>query len=267
VTTIKHQATPLTAGLSWAQSLERLIRLPATFGPWAWWMWANMQLSDMPLLGRTFAWMAGLPLGPYKARGPLANITRKPYISPQAQVYCPVVIYGPGCFIDDFVTIYGDSSSGRVQLGNRVHLNRATILELGQRGQIVIGDDTHVQPGCNLNAFVGSIRIGARAMLAPGCGLFSYDHDFADLSRPMSQQGLTSKGDLVIEDDVWLSAGVKVLDGVHIGRGAIVAAGAVVTADVPAYAIAAGVPARVIRYRGQAPSASNESSVEDPSAG
>ena len=50
--------------------------------------------------------------------------------------------------------------------------------------------------------------------------------------------------------DAWLGAGVKVLKGVTIGEGAVLGAGAVVTHDVPAGAIAAGVPARVIGQRG-----------------
>jgi acetyltransferase-like isoleucine patch superfamily enzyme len=53
-----------------------------------------------------------------------------------------------------------------------------------------------------------------------------------------------------VEDNVWLGANVKVLDGVCIGRDAIVGAGAVVTEDLPALSIAAGMPARVIRTRG-----------------
>jgi acetyltransferase-like isoleucine patch superfamily enzyme len=65
----------------------------------------------------------------------------------------------------------------------------------------------------------------------------------------MREQPLTSRGDIVLEDDVWLGANVVVLDGVTIGRGAIVGAGAVVTQSIPPYAIAGGVPARVIRYR------------------
>jgi acetyltransferase-like isoleucine patch superfamily enzyme len=55
--------------------------------------------------------------------------------------------------------------------------------------------------------------------------------------------------DVVIEDDVWIGSRAIVLKGVTIGRGAVVAAGAVVTKSVPPYAIAAGTPAKVLKFR------------------
>ncbi|NEQ84957.1 MAG: maltose O-acetyltransferase [Moorea sp. SIO2I5] len=71
------------------------------------------------------------------------------------------------------------------------------------------------------------------------------------LDIPMMEQGVYSKGPVVIGDDVWLGAGAIVLDGVRIGKGCIIGAGAVVTKDLPDYAVAIGVPARVIRMRQQ----------------
>lgn len=59
----------------------------------------------------------------------------------------------------------------------------------------------------------------------------------------------TSKGDIVVGDDVWLGYRSTIMSGVHIGQGAVVAAGAVVTKDVPPYAIVGGIPAKVIKYR------------------
>ena len=58
-----------------------------------------------------------------------------------------------------------------------------------------------------------------------------------------------SKGDIVIDDDVWIGYGATIMSGVHVAQGAVIAAGAVVTKDVPAYAIVGGVPAKVIRFR------------------
>ncbi len=58
-----------------------------------------------------------------------------------------------------------------------------------------------------------------------------------------------SKGDIVVDDDVWIGYGATILSGVHVGQGAVIAAGAVVTKDVPPYAVVGGVPAKVIKYR------------------
>jgi len=58
-----------------------------------------------------------------------------------------------------------------------------------------------------------------------------------------------SKGDIIVDDDVWIGYGSVILSGVHIGQGAVIAAGSVVTKDIPPYAIVGGVPAKVIKYR------------------
>lgn len=58
-----------------------------------------------------------------------------------------------------------------------------------------------------------------------------------------------TKGDIIVEDDVWIGYGATIMSGVHIGQGAVIAAGAVVAKDVPPYAIVGGVPAKVIKYR------------------
>lgn len=58
-----------------------------------------------------------------------------------------------------------------------------------------------------------------------------------------------SKGNIIIDDDVWIGYGSTIMSGVHIGQGAVVATGAVVTKNVPPYAIVGGVPAKVIKYR------------------
>lgn len=59
----------------------------------------------------------------------------------------------------------------------------------------------------------------------------------------------TSKGDIIVDDDVWIGYGVTILSGVHIGQGAVIASGAVVSKDVEPYSVVGGVPARIIKYR------------------
>lgn len=69
----------------------------------------------------------------------------------------------------------------------------------------------------------------------------------ADPSLPSIDTG--AEGDVSIGNDVWIGRGVKILGGVTIGDGAVVAAWSTVTRSIPPYAIAAGIPARVVRYR------------------
>jgi len=93
---------------------------------------------------------------------------------------------------------------------------------------------------------VGVSVIGTSYYLAV-C-LIAENHVADDPERPIKVQGV-SRESILIEDDVWLGAGVIVVAGVTIGRGSAVAAGCVVTHDVPPFALVAGVPARVVRSR------------------
>lgn len=102
-------------------------------------------------------------------------------------------------------------------------------------------------PGQYIQAINGII-IGRNVRLGPGIALISADHDVYDYERHVRCRPI------VIGDDVWLGADVKVLPGVVIGQHVIVAAGAVVTHDLPDDCIAAGVPAKIVKrlgpYRG-----------------
>lgn len=209
----------------------------------------SLSLAALPLLGPLFLRLACALAGPYKARRQIIGLTGKTFISPYADIHCPHLSLGERVFIDDGVTIYAHRHGGEVHIGPQSSLQRHTILELSQGGHIRVGRNTHIQAGCNLTAALGSIIIGDDVQLAPRCALYPYQHGYEDLEEAMCWQPITSKGDIVIEDDVWLGVGVIVMDGVTIGRGAIVGAGAVVTEDVPPYAIAVGVPARVVGSR------------------
>jgi acetyltransferase-like isoleucine patch superfamily enzyme len=159
---------------------------------------------------------------------------------------------GAHVFLDDRVLIYQGTDGGPVTLGDRVYLLRDVVIETGEGGSVTIGEGTHIQPRCQFSAYKGSIRIGAGAHIAPNCGFYPYDHGTAP-GELIDKLPLQTRGGIVVEDDAWLGFGVIVLDGVRVGRGAVVGAGAVVTRDIPDYAIAMGVPARVVRMRDGSP--------------
>ncbi len=213
------------------------------------WLKSMGRLSGVsPLFMRLAAW----PLGPYKDKRKLLRyLGDRPYISHKAQINCAQLEMERRCLIDDYVTIYAHPrAEGSVYLAENVHIYRWAVVELGNgSGSLKIGRNTYIQSGCILNPFMGDIIIGANCMIAARCSFMPYQHGFADINVPVREQPLTSKGDIIIEDNVWLGVNVSVMDGVTIGAGAIVGAGAVVTKDIPPYTIAGGVPARVIRAR------------------
>lgn len=94
----------------------------------------------------------------------------------------------------------------------------------------------------------GRITLGRRLRMGPQCMFITNDHDIPPPFRTFDQAPATSRA-ITVEDDVFLGARTIVLPGVRIGRGAAVGAGSVVTRDLPAGAVAAGVPARVLRIR------------------
>lgn len=93
----------------------------------------------------------------------------------------------------------------------------------------------------------GGVTIGNDVLIGPLAKILAVNHNFADVSRPVIDQGITGQG-IVIEDGAWIGAGAAILDGVRVGRGAVVGANAVVTKDVPPHTLAVGTPARVIRH-------------------
>lgn len=154
-----------------------------------------------------------------------------------------------GCFIDDHVSLSargGDETA--IVLGSEVFVGRSTVIGV-RNGRIELGDHCNIGGSCRVGCSGGTVRIGRQVMV----GAFTYigggNHRADRTDIPMAQQGQDFKGGVVIGDDVWIGGGCQVLDGVKIGRGAIIGAGSVVTRDIPDYAVAYGVPARVQRTR------------------
>lgn len=222
-------------------------------------LWARfwLLLSGRSFPGRIAAALAAWHVPPYKGRLWLADISEKGYISPKATIFHRDLRLGKHVLIGDRAIIFQWDGGGPIELGDRTMVFDEAFLETGQRGSIRVGSRSRIHRHSQLIAYKEPILIGHDVGIAQGCALYSYNHGMA-LGRPISEQPLESRGPIVIEDHVWLGVGVIVLDGVRIGMGAVVAAGAVVTQDVPANAIAAGVPARVIGMRPRAAEAATD---------
>jgi acetyltransferase-like isoleucine patch superfamily enzyme len=151
-------------------------------------------------------------------------------------------------YIGDRSTIYQCGIGGKIVLHQGVHLYSDIIMETGQGGCITIDEDTHIQPRCSISAYIGSVNIGKRVEIAPNCAFYPYNHRIHP-GESIRNQPLVSKGDIAIENDVWLGFGCIILENVHIGSGAVVGAGSVVTKSIPSEAIAVGNPAKIIGYR------------------
>ena len=138
---------------------------------------------------------------------------------------------------------------GNIRLGTGVGLNRHASL-YASRGTIVLGDRVFVGDLTSINANDAEIRIGNDVIIGPMCVIQGANHAFDRLDIPIPQQGHVASA-VSIEDNVWIAAHCVILPGVRIASGAVVAAGAVVTRDVPANAVVGGVPAKILRYRGE----------------
>jgi len=111
----------------------------------------------------------------------------------------------------------------------------------------VLGDHVTINEHCSLQG----CDIGDHALIAPLCYVVTRNHRFEDLETPIASQGYGEERPPRIGRDVWIGARVMLMPAVTIGDGAVIAAGAVVTRDVPPRAIVGGVPARVLRFRGE----------------
>jgi acetyltransferase-like isoleucine patch superfamily enzyme len=216
-------------------------------------VWARswMHLAGVPGVGRLAMGVAAWAMPPYRGRVPLATMHRRGYIAPSARLHHRDLRLGPHVFIGDRVLVYQvDDDSGAVELGRRVRVHQDVIIETGAGGSLIIGDESTIQPRCQLSAYESTIRIGTGVSIAPYCAFYPYDHGILP-ELPIRKQPLRSRGGIVIGDEAWLGFGVIVLDGVRIGNGAVVGAGSVVVHDVPDGAVAQGVPARVVLLRSE----------------
>ena len=117
---------------------------------------------------------------------------------------------------------------------------------------IYLEDYTRIQNHLNFISFKGKLRVKKFAAIGAGCIIIPGDH-VPTVGVPQYLAGILHindvDGEIIVGEDAWIGAGTILLSHCNIGRGAVVAAGAVVSKPVPAYAVVAGVPAKIIATR------------------
>ena len=144
---------------------------------------------------------------------------------------------GDDCFVSDLASVGNDE----LQLGDRTYIAAGAYLT----GSLRAGRDCTVNPYAVLR---GRIRLGDAVRIGAHTSLLAFNHTMSDPDTEVFRQPITTKG-ITVGSDVWIGSHVVVLDGVTVGDRSVIAAGAVVTKDVPAGAVVAGNPARVLRWR------------------
>jgi acetyltransferase-like isoleucine patch superfamily enzyme len=146
-------------------------------------------------------------------------------------------------------------------------VGKDTVLQSGLRvtnpEKVSIGSHCNFAQGVFITGG-GGVTVGDWVGFGPDVKVWSVTHRYEDADRPWLLQGWEKKA-VVIEDDVWLGANAFVMPGVIIGKGAIISAGAVVNKSIPAYALVAGNPARVVGWR-KRPDMPAEGEVAIPAA-
>ncbi len=157
---------------------------------------------------------------------------------------------------------------GRLRTDGLAFIGPGVSLEIGREAVVDLGRWSWIGHGCKIRAHEGEVRIGAKTVLgqevtisayqhvsigrecivADRVMLIDFDHGMAEAERPMREQGIY-KRDVRIGHNVWIGYGACFLRGVTVGDNCAVGTYAVVTHDVPANAVVAGVPARILRMR------------------
>ena len=158
----------------------------------------------------------------------------------------PQVITEGFVFLGKHLEIVARRGHGRIILGKWVHLGDETRLR-AHEGTLRIGDKVVFARDVTVNCYL-DIEIGASTLVADWTYICDFDHKTEDLDLPIKDQGLV-KSPVRIGPDCWLATKVTVTRGADIGRGAVIGANSVARGNIPAYAVAAGIPATVLADR------------------
>ncbi len=142
----------------------------------------------------------------------------------------------------------------KLEIGPRatLHIGRWAWIGHGTKirvheGEVSIGAKTVIGQECTISAFQ-HVSIGRECIVADRVMLIDFDHGVTEVDRPIRLQGIY-KRDVRVSHNVWIGYGACILRGVSVGENGVIGTSCVVTKPIPANAVVAGAPARVIRMR------------------
>jgi len=155
---------------------------------------------------------------------------------------------GDNVAIDDYVMLDGCcEGEPAIRIGSKVIISKSCVIQ-AKTGPLDIGDNCDIGAHTIISS-ISRITLASSVLIAGNCYIGGARYHMADMETPIMDQGIYSRGPVSIGEGTWIGASATILDGVSIGKGCVIGAGSLVTKDVPDYAMAVGVPAKVIRYR------------------
>jgi acetyltransferase-like isoleucine patch superfamily enzyme len=157
-------------------------------------------------------------------------------------------------FLNPFIHHYGKGSKVRYRTRmdvlpfNKFSLGKGSTIESFSTvnngvGDVIIGDGTLIGMS---NVIIGPVNIGNNVILAQNIVVSGLNHEYRNTDIAIKDQKIIT-ATITIEDDCWIAANAVITAGVTIGKHSVVGGGAVITRDVPAYSVAVGNPARIIK--------------------
>lgn len=141
--------------------------------------------------------------------------------------------------------IIGEDSN--LTLGNGVCVERGGEITAVNGAQVYVGDETYIGNYCNIRSD-DRIVIGNKCYIAQFVSIIDGGYEFRSKGIILSRSNCNTSP-VIIGNNVWIGVGAIILPGVKIGNGAVIGGGSVVTKDVDAFAVVAGNPARLLKYR------------------
>jgi len=182
----------------------------------------------------------------------LGRFGRDTLVEAGARLQYPERIHlGNGVRIASLATLRANTVQATgIRIGDGSTVHESAIIAANQ-GQVTVGQRSWIGPFCLVYGN-GDVSIGDNVLVAAHTSINTVSHHAERCDVPINDQGIYCDP-VTIGDDVWIGMNAVILQGVTIGRGAIVGAGAVVNRDVPPWSVVAGVPARLVRQRRNAP--------------